>query len=170
MFALWVVCPAGGFRCPVVGFPGWVGGLEERFPAFATPAEVKAMRWVTSNSLYFSLNRPNDEGGCCLPIRRIRRYGHPRSIDSCSQSRKGVNMPRDYRERITLDPKIHFGKPCVAETRIPVEDVLELIQEGISFAEIIQKYYPVLELDDVKACAKYATELVKAEEIHVETA
>ncbi|MGH7254620.1 MAG: DUF433 domain-containing protein [Nitrospirales bacterium] len=79
-------------------------------------------------------------------------------------------MPKDYRERITVDPKIHFGKPCVAGTRIPVADVLELIQEGIPFGEIIAKYYPALELDDVKACAKYATELVKTEEIHVETA
>jgi uncharacterized protein (DUF433 family) len=74
-----------------------------------------------------------------------------------------------YRERILIDPRIHFGKPCVAGTRIPVEDVLELIQEGITFKEIIEKYYPDLEIEDVKACAKYATELVRSEEIHVET-
>lgn len=74
-----------------------------------------------------------------------------------------------YRERIRIDPGIHFGKPCVAGTRIPVEDVLELIQEGIPFGEIIEKYYPDLEVEDVKACARYATELVRSEEIHVET-
>ncbi len=74
-----------------------------------------------------------------------------------------------YRERILIDPRIHFGKPCVAGTRIPVEDVLELIQEGITFKEIIEKYYPDLEIEDVKACAEYATELVRSEEIHVET-
>jgi uncharacterized protein (DUF433 family) len=75
----------------------------------------------------------------------------------------------NYRMRIEMDPRIHFGKPCVAGTRIPVEDVLELIQEGIPFNEIIQKYYPDLEIEDVKACARYATELVRSEEIHVET-
>ena len=75
----------------------------------------------------------------------------------------------NYRMRIEMDPRIHFGKPCVAGTRIPVEDVLELIQEGILFNEIIQKYYPDLEIEDVKACARYATELVRSEEIHVET-
>lgn len=70
-------------------------------------------------------------------------------------------------ERIVIDPKVHFGKPCVAGTRIPVADVLELIQEGISFDEIIKKYYPDLELEDVKACVRYATELVRSEEIHI---
>jgi len=44
-----------------------------------------------------------------------------------------------------------------------------LIQEGIPFKEIIEKYYPDLEIEDVKACAKYAAELVRSEEIHVET-
>ena len=73
-----------------------------------------------------------------------------------------------YKKRIVIDQKIHFGKPCVASTRIPVEDVLELIQEGIPFREIIEKYYPDLEIEDVKACARYATELVRSEEIYVE--
>ena len=74
-----------------------------------------------------------------------------------------------YKERIVIDSRVHFGKPCVAGTRIPVEAVLELIQEGISFKEIIGKYYPDLEIEDIKACAGYATELVRSEEIHVET-
>lgn len=74
-----------------------------------------------------------------------------------------------YRERIVLDPGIHFGKPCVAGTRTPVEDILELIQEGLPFQEIVEKYYPDLEIGDVKACARYAAELVRSEEIHVET-
>lgn len=72
-----------------------------------------------------------------------------------------------YEERITIDPEIHFGKPCIVGTRIPVEDVLELIQEGIPFKQIIENYYPDLEIEDVKACARYATELVRSEEIHL---
>ena len=74
-----------------------------------------------------------------------------------------------FQERIIIDSKTHFGKPCVSGTRIPVEDVLELIQEGIPFIEIIQKYYPDLEMEDVKACARFATALVRSEEIHLET-
>lgn len=47
--------------------------------------------------------------------------------------------------------------------------MLELIQEGILFSEIVEKYYPDLEIEDVKACARYATELVRSEEIFAET-
>ena len=74
-----------------------------------------------------------------------------------------------YEGRIVIDPNIHFGKPCIEGTRITVEDVLELIQEGISFTEITKKYYPDLTLEDVKACAKYAADIVRSEEIHVRT-
>lgn len=70
-------------------------------------------------------------------------------------------------ERITIDQKIHFGKPCIAGTRIPVFCVLELIQAGISFNEIISKYYPDITFDDIRACIQYAVELVKREEVHV---
>jgi uncharacterized protein (DUF433 family) len=75
-----------------------------------------------------------------------------------------------YERRIVIDPKVHFGKPCIAGTRIPVEDVLELIQENIPFNEIIREYYPDIEIEDIKACARYATDLVRSEEIHVEVA
>ncbi|MCK4392605.1 DUF433 domain-containing protein [Candidatus Bipolaricaulota bacterium] len=75
----------------------------------------------------------------------------------------------NYKERILIDPRVHFGKPYVAGTRIPVEVVLELIQEGIPFKEITKKYYPDLKIEDIKACARYATELVRSEEIYVET-
>ncbi len=73
-----------------------------------------------------------------------------------------------FRARIVMDPRVHFGKPCVAGTRIPVEAVLELIQEGIPFQDIVSQYYQDLEVEDVKACAQYATELVRAEELHIE--
>ena len=46
------------------------------------------------------------------------------------------------KERIAVSPGIHFGKPCVAGTRIPVQSVLELVREGLSFAAIIRDYYP----------------------------
>jgi len=66
-----------------------------------------------------------------------------------------------YERRIVIDSRVHFGKPCVAGTRILVEDVLELIQEGISFDEIAEKYYPDLRIEDIKACASYARTTMK---------
>lgn len=74
---------------------------------------------------------------------------------------------KSYKERIVVDPRIHFGKPCIAGTRIPVENVLELIQENIPFDKIIERYYPALEIEDIKACARYATDIVRSEEIHI---
>ncbi len=73
-------------------------------------------------------------------------------------------------DRITVDPNIHFGKPCVAGTRITVQSVLELLDEGLSFAEIIENYYPELTEDDIHACLRYAIALVAAEDIHLTTA
>ena len=58
------------------------------------------------------------------------------------------------KERIEVNPNIHFGKPCVAGTRIPVLNVLELVSEGLSFEEIIQDYYPDLQIEDVHACVR----------------
>ena len=53
------------------------------------------------------------------------------------------------KERIAVSPLIHFGKPCVAGTRIPVQSVLELVREGLGFAEIIRDYYPDLKPEDI---------------------
>lgn len=71
------------------------------------------------------------------------------------------------KERIMIDPNIHFGKPCVVGTRIPVLRVLELVSEGLSFETIVQDYYPALQIEDIRACVRYAMEVVAAEEIHI---
>jgi uncharacterized protein (DUF433 family) len=70
-------------------------------------------------------------------------------------------------ERIVVDPKVHFGKPCIKNTRITVQSVLELIDEGINFEEIIINYYPALTVDDIRACVQYAIALVSAEDIQI---
>jgi uncharacterized protein (DUF433 family) len=71
------------------------------------------------------------------------------------------------KERIAVNPNVHFGKPCVAGTRVPVLNVLELVSEGLSFETIVRDYYPDLQIEDVRACVRYAMEVVAAEEIHV---
>ena len=73
-------------------------------------------------------------------------------------------------DRIAVDTKIHFGKPCVAGTRITVQSVLELLDEGLSFDEIIRDYYPDLATQDIQACVQYAIALVAAEDIHLAVA
>ena len=70
-------------------------------------------------------------------------------------------------DRIAVNPRIHFGKPCVAGTRIPVQSVLELVRENLPFADIIRDYYPDLEPDDIRACLQYAIDVVAIEDIHL---
>ena len=71
------------------------------------------------------------------------------------------------KEGITVNPRIHFGKPCMAGTRIPVQSVLELVREGLAFAEIIRDYYPDLNPEDIRACIQYAIDVVTVEDIHL---
>ena len=70
-------------------------------------------------------------------------------------------------EKIVVNPKIHFGKPCIAGTRITVQSILELINEGVTFNEIIRDYYPDITVEDIRACVRYAIALVAAEDIHL---
>ena len=70
-------------------------------------------------------------------------------------------------ERIAVNPQIHFGKPCIAGTRITVQSILELLDEGLSFQEIVSGYYPDLSVEDIRACVRYAIALVAAEDIHL---
>jgi len=71
------------------------------------------------------------------------------------------------KERIAVDPNIHFGKPCMAGTRIPVLNVLELVWEGLSFDDIVRDYYPDLQVEDIRACIRYAMDIIIAEDIHI---
>ncbi len=68
---------------------------------------------------------------------------------------------------ISVNPAIHFGKPCIAGTRIPVQSVLELVAEGFSFEQITRDYYPNVEVGDLQACIRYAIDIVASEDIHI---
>jgi len=66
---------------------------------------------------------------------------------------------------ISADPQICHGKPCFRGTRIPVYLVLELLEGGISAAEIVgEDYYPSLTLDHVRAALHFAAEFAKNQE------
>ena len=70
--------------------------------------------------------------------------------------------------RITVDPTVCFGKPCIRGTRIPVYMVLELLEHGLRAEDITQQCYPELRPDDIKACIHYAAALVKSEEVAIQ--
>jgi len=60
-----------------------------------------------------------------------------------------------------------FRQTSVAGSRVTVQSVLELVNDGLSFKEIIQGYYPELTIEDIHACLQYAIALVAAEDIHL---
>ena len=53
--------------------------------------------------------------------------------------------------RISIDPNVCFGKPCVRGHRVWVSLILDLLAEGGKPEEILQEY-PGLEMDDIRAC------------------
>ena len=52
-------------------------------------------------------------------------------------------------------------------TSFSIEPWLELVSEGLSFDGIVHDYYPDLQIEDIRACVRYAMEIVAAEEIHI---
>ena len=80
--------------------------------------------------------------------------------------KRNANAPvPDWRERVSVNPRVCHGKPCIKGTRIPVQDVLELVAEGLSFEQVIKDYYPDIAVEDIQACLHYAAALVAAEDI-----
>lgn len=58
-------------------------------------------------------------------------------------------------ERISIDPDVCFGKPCIRGHRIWVSLILDLLASGASRQEILDDY-PGLEEADIMACLAYA--------------
>ncbi len=67
-------------------------------------------------------------------------------------------------ERITVDPNICHGKPCVRGLRYPVEMLLELQSSGMTPAEILADY-PDLEADDLRAACAYGARLSRVQRV-----
>jgi uncharacterized protein (DUF433 family) len=59
--------------------------------------------------------------------------------------------------RITIDPRIRSGKPCIKGTRIAVADVLDYLGGGMATAEILDDF-PDLTAEDIQACLTFAAE------------
>ncbi len=62
-----------------------------------------------------------------------------------------------YKDRITIDAKIRFGKPCIRGMRITVYDVLSYLASGMSYDEILRDF-PYLEKEDILASLEYAAQ------------
>ena len=81
-----------------------------------------------------------------------------------SQHTPYPTLPMELRERITIDPNICHGKPCIRGLRYPVEVILELLSAGMTTEEILADYED-LEREDVLAVLAYAARLSRIKRV-----
>lgn len=74
-------------------------------------------------------------------------------------------MEAELLQRITLNPKVSFGKPTIRNKRYPVEVILDLLSAGMTNKEILEDY-PDLEEKDIQACILFASKLVRVNSIN----
>ena len=61
----------------------------------------------------------------------------------------------DWEDRISVDPEVRSGKPCIKGTRITVYDVLEYLAGGMTEEQILDDF-PSLKAEDIRACLAFA--------------
>ncbi|MCK4396652.1 DUF433 domain-containing protein [candidate division WOR-3 bacterium] len=69
---------------------------------------------------------------------------------------------RKFEGKISSDPMVCSGKPCIKGTRIPVYLILDLLAAGETY-EGIKKAYPNIKDEDIEACISYAAFLTEEE-------
>lgn len=74
-------------------------------------------------------------------------------------------MENTLLHRITIDPNICHGKPCIRGLRYPVEFILELLSSGMSIEDILADYDD-LDRDDILAALLFAARLSQVKSIY----
>ena len=70
----------------------------------------------------------------------------------------------NWRDRISIDPRIRHGKPCIKGTRVPVSVIVGSIADGDTFEQIIRSW-PQLTAEDFKAALESSEETSRRENI-----
>ncbi len=68
--------------------------------------------------------------------------------------------------RISIDPEVCFGKPCIKGHRIWVSLILDFLASGMTVQEILQQY-PALEKADILACIAYGAEMARERVVEI---
>jgi len=69
-------------------------------------------------------------------------------------------------KRISIDPNVCGGKPCIRGHRIWVSLILDLLASGMSIDDVLAEY-PHLTVDDVRACIAFGSEMTRERTVHV---
>lgn len=73
---------------------------------------------------------------------------------------------RPLLERISIDPNVCFGKPCIRGTRIWVSLILDFLANGMSMEELLAEY-PQLEMEDIRAAIAYGAEMTRERYVEI---
>jgi uncharacterized protein (DUF433 family) len=72
----------------------------------------------------------------------------------------------DLLARISVNPEVCGGKPCIRGHRIWVSLVLDLLAEGATVEDVLQDY-PQLAAEDIRACIAFGSEMTRERTVHV---
>ncbi|MBE0428147.1 MAG: DUF433 domain-containing protein [Nitrospirae bacterium] len=75
-------------------------------------------------------------------------------------------MTHPLLNRISVDPNVCFGKPCIRGTRIWVSLILDFLASGMTTKEIIEEY-PDLTEEDIRAAIAYGAEMSRERYVEV---
>ncbi len=71
-------------------------------------------------------------------------------------------------ERITIDPNVCFGKPCIRGTRIWVSLILDFLANGTTMEDLLEEY-PYLTIEDIRATIAYGAEMARERYVEIPT-
>jgi uncharacterized protein (DUF433 family) len=92
---------------------------------------------------------------------RLRDHAHARNAGS---ERERMD---DLLKRISADPAVCHGTPCIRGTRIMVWQIIQFLANGDTEEQILSAY-PVLTAEDIRACLTFAAELARERVLPVE--
>ena len=77
-------------------------------------------------------------------------------------------MANPLLQRISVDPNVCFGKPCIKGTRIWVSLILDFLANGMTVKEILEEYPHLIE-DDIRAAIAYGAEMSRERYVEVQS-
>jgi uncharacterized protein (DUF433 family) len=75
-------------------------------------------------------------------------------------------MAKNILDRISIDPNVAFGNPCIRGTRIWVSLILDYLANGMTSEEILAEY-PQLVIDDIYAAIAYGAEMSRERYVEI---
>lgn len=85
-------------------------------------------------------------------------------MGSSGQATEYCTATKMKHDRISIDPKVMFGKPVIKGTRVPVEHILRKLAGGMKPTEIIEAH-PNLTQEDVQAAVGFAADYLAHDDV-----